>query len=332
MPQTYNIMPPQEQVVPPRPKPVSVFLKLRTEKRFFEISTTDLEQDEWTHVSKQGIIPALALLVGHDVYEHRTDVRNFQNLLANSLEGQSIRIEGFHTAIFGYYALWLQNKSFILFQDISVSMTSTCLSKSTTVDQSAVHRPDVTMEEPADDRHDQDPAAMSMARRLFCAYFIGQDLQTPYFQDTIMNAIVQFFRPDQKIPPTLVDEAYSRSNPGLVGLKKFLVDYYIWSCMHPSTPGLPRLCVSSGLSESQILPLSCYLRAFHTGVTITHQSMRTEALKEANVLSRPREKEHKDTEIDFSNLNTFIRNAKEGMIRCHYHQHTHVDLCLNLMV
>jgi hypothetical protein len=77
MPQTYSIMPPQEQVVPPQPKPVSVFLKLRTEKRFFEILTTDLEQDEWGRVSKQGISPAPALLVGHDVYEHRADVRNF---------------------------------------------------------------------------------------------------------------------------------------------------------------------------------------------------------------------------------------------------------------
>jgi hypothetical protein len=76
---------------------------------------------------------------------------------------------------------------------------------------------------------------------------MGQDLQTPYFQDAIMNVIVQFFRLDQTIPPTLVDEVYGRSNPGLAGLKKFLVDYYIWSCMPPSTPGLPRLCVIEGM-------------------------------------------------------------------------------------
>jgi hypothetical protein len=248
------------------------------------------------------------------------------------LEGQSITIDGLHTAIFGYYVLWLQNKSFIPFQDISVSMTSTCRLQSATVDQFAVHRLDVTPEELAHDGHDQDPTVMSTARRFFCAYFMGHDLQTPYFQDAIMNAIVQFFRPDQPTPSTLVDEVYSRSNSGLAGLKKFLVDYYIWSCMPPSTPGLPRMCVSSGLSESQIPPLSCYPLAFRTGVTITHQNMRTEVLKEVNPLSKPHEKEYKDTEIDFSNLNTFLRNAKGGMLRCRYHQHNHVDLCLNLMV
>jgi hypothetical protein len=211
-------------------------------------------------------------------------------------------------------------------------MTSTCLSKSTTVDQSAVQRPDVTMEELADDRHDQDPAGMSTARRLFCAYFMGQEFQTPYFQDAIMNAIVQFFRPDQTIPPTLVDEVYSRPNPGLAGLKEFLVEYYIWACIPPSKSELPRLCVSSALSKSQIPPLSRYPQAFRTGVNITHQNMRTEVLDEVNPLSRPREKKYKDTEIDFSNLNTFLRNAEGGMLRCRYHQHIHVNLCLNLMV
>jgi hypothetical protein len=60
--------------------------------------------------------------------------------------------------------------------------------------------------------------------------------------------------------------------------------------------------------------------------------MRTEVREEVNTLSRPREKEYKDTGIDFSNLNTFIRNAKGGMLRCCYNQHIHVDLCLNLMV
>jgi hypothetical protein len=129
-----------------------------------------------------------------------------------------------------------------------------------------------------------------------------------------------------------VDEVYSRSNPDLAGLKKFLVDYYIWSCMPPSKPGLSRLCVSSGLSKSQIPPLSCYPLAFRTGVIITHQNIRTKFREEAKNLSRPREKEYKDTKIDLSNLNTFIRNAKGGMLRCRYHQHTHVDLCLNLMV
>jgi hypothetical protein len=129
-----------------------------------------------------------------------------------------------------------------------------------------------------------------------------------------------------------VDEVYSCSNPGLAGLKKFLVDYCIWSCMSPSKSELPRLCVSSPLSKSQILPLSRYPQAFRTGVNITHQNMRTEVLEAVNPLSRPRETEYKDTEIDFSNSNTFLRNAKGGMQRCRYHQHTHVDLCLNLMV
>jgi hypothetical protein len=266
------------------------------------------------------------------IVEHQADYLDVQNLLTNRLEGKSITIDGFHTAIFGYYVLWLQNKSFLPFQNLSISMSSNRAFKTATVSRSAVYCPDVTMEKLADAGYDKDPAAMSTARKLFCAYFMGQDLRTPYFQDAIMNTIIQLFHPDQPIPPALVEEVYHRSHPGLAGLKKFLVDYYIWACIPHSKTEPPRLCISSGLSKSSIPSLSHYPHAFRTGVTITHQNMRTEVPAEPNPLSRLREKQYKDTEIDFSNLETFLRNAKGGALRCRYHQHTHVDLCFNLMV
>ena len=338
----------------PPPKPTSVFLILGAERRFFEISTTDLTQDEWGRVSTNEGSPnswspgGLRKLEGDQgsigvhgttkrgsvarFAEYRADNPDVQELLASQLEGKSIAIDGFHTAIFGYYVLWLQNKPLLPFQDLSVSMSSNRLSKHVPDNQPAAYRPDVTMEKLADTRYDNNPVAMSTARKLFAAYFMGQDLQTPYFQDAIMNTIIQLFRPNQPIPPSLVEEVYRRANPGLAGFKKFLVDYYIWACIPPSKSALPRLCMSSGLLKSSIPPLSRYPEAFRTGVTITHQNIHKQITAETNPLSRPREKQYKDTEIDFSNLDMFLRNGKGGMLRCRYHQHTHVDLCFNLMV
>jgi hypothetical protein len=254
-----------------------------------------------------------------------------QHLLATKLEGDWIHLENFSTAIFGYYVLWLKNKPLVPFEDLSMRMRGNRVFINPAIGQSAAYPPDVTMEMLADATNDQDTAAMSAARRLFCAYFMGQDIGALYFQDAVMNTIIRLFQPGQLIPTALIDEAYLRSSTGLAGLRKFLVDYYVWGCLPPPMSELPRLCLIHGLPKSQIPPLSEYPYAFRTGVETTHENVRTDIPARTHALSKPRQKEYLDTEIDFSNLDSFMRNAKGGALRCRYHQHTNVDVCFNLM-
>ena len=60
------------------------------------------------------------------------------------------------------------------------------------------------------------------------AYVLGQEAGAPHFQDAVMNQILEGFVPDQQLSVAFVQWVYNRTPDGLHGLRKFLVDYFIW--------------------------------------------------------------------------------------------------------
>jgi hypothetical protein len=74
-----------------------------------------------------------------------------------------------------------------------------------------------------------DPYAMTAARKLLQAYFMGQRIHAHHFMDAIMNLVIRHLRIDSPPLPYHVFQVYSRSNTGLHGFKKLLVDAWIWA-------------------------------------------------------------------------------------------------------
>ena len=169
----------------------------------------------------------------------------------------------------------------------------------------------------SDTAYDRNTSAMRTARRLIFAYFLGQHMGAPYFQDALMNHITKNFRADQPPSPAFVKEIYHGSNSTrLYGLKRFLVDYYIWI----------RAYVDSG----RYPPLENYLPAFIADVANTSRAIETEVVIDSKDLLK--RTETKDVVMDFPRLGAFLCNARQGRLKCRYHHHSSMERCHNLIV
>lgn len=148
-----------------------------------------------------------------------------------------------------------------------------------------------------------------------------------------MNAITRYFRADSAPPVAFVNEVYTRTFRAatiLSGLKRFLVDYYVWACLPNGNETLPRICRVTRTTASQVPPLYAYPQPFIQHVTTTLSDISAKVVIDPK---DPRQRtESKDAVVDFVNLEAFLCNARQGRLKCRYHQHTSQGLCFNLIV
>lgn len=237
---------------------------------------------------------------------------------------QTVELDNEHTFIFSFYAMWLNHEALIPFKDLSKPLRKAKTKKK---------RSDVAVQDSAPipismsttrqlvniaqmSQVVPDPEEMSLGRLLVEAFFLGQHLGAPHFQDAVMNAIVQSFAPDK--PPTteFVSEVYRRSMTGSQGLKKLLVDYYIWGCFDGPRQNVPTICQVTNTQAFEILDLDMYHHAFIDDVNSTYQELMAS----------------NDVTVNFMDAEEFLIHCHEARFRCRYHHHTTEELCFNLMV
>jgi hypothetical protein len=156
------------------------------------------------------------------------------------------------------------------------------------------------------------------ARKLIEAYFMGQTMRAHHFMDAILNLIVRHLHMDSPPLPIHIQEVYSRSSPGLHGLKKLLVDAWVWA---------------DRISNGQIPRLSNYLPEFQEHVNITIMEIHTKRypFDSANA-HNPRNSETMDVEINFQALENCLCHGNQGRLKCRYHVHPSTEPCWNLIV
>jgi hypothetical protein len=177
---------------------------------------------------------------------------------------------------------------------------------------------DITFAKLFDTGSDSDPFSIATTRKLIESYFMGQRIGAHHFMDAIINLIISRIRMKTPPLPIHVFQVYTRSAAGLRGLKKLLVDAWIWA---------------NRISNGQVPRLSDYLPEFQEHVNATLRDMHTTkyALDSINP-ANPRNRETIDVEINFHALENCLCNASQGRLKCRYHVHSTNEPCWNLLV
>jgi hypothetical protein len=173
-------------------------------------------------------------------------------------------------------------------------------------------------------------SAEGLSRRLVQAFWMGQNFKNPHFMDAVMNQITRNFRSD--LPPSqdLVAEVYNHTTARDIptGLKRFMVDYYIWSCYVPREHTETRSNIvkytKSRQGPAQIqqadipeLNSASFDPKFVNDVQKTLQRIRDRG----------------DLVVDCRNVEDWLKTKAPGPTgRCRYHQHTDQELCFSLLV
>lgn len=179
------------------------------------------------------------------------------------------------------------------------------------------YTPLICMSMMAASTEDSDTSTMGTSRQMIHAYFLGRKMGSAHFMDAIMNGIVKYMRKDGPPQPDLVKEAYEQANTVMLhGLKKFLIDYYIW---------MTKVLTSARYPSIQSYPL-----AFIADVNTTLADIEEQVIIDPN--DSLRRTESKDVVIDFWQLEHYLCTARQGRLKCRYHHHTPYECCFNLIV
>jgi hypothetical protein len=219
-----------------------------------------------------------------------------------------ILLEGFHPAIFNILVQWLVQDTIWPLIDHSLSSVSAA----------TYNALDITFATLFDTSDDGDPTSATTARKFIQAYFMGQMMEARYFMDAILNTIIRHLHMRSPPLPHHVEQVYKRSWAGLHGLKKLLVDAFIWA---------------RGFNSNAMPRLSNYEPEFRADVTATLKNIQTrkhtlDSMNHNNPLNR----EFVDVEINFFTLESSLCNDNQGRLKCRYHVHTTNEVCWNLIV
>jgi hypothetical protein len=219
-----------------------------------------------------------------------------------------ILLEGFHPATFNILVQWLVHDTVWPLVDHSLSLVSVA----------AVDALAITFATLFDTSRDGNPGSATTAREIIQAYFMGQMMGARYFMDAILNTVICHLSVDSPLLPYHVEQVYKRSFTGLHGLKKLLVDAFIWA---------------HRVNSSVVLQRSDYLPGFQADVTATLKNIqsRKHAFDSTNP-NNPLNREFVDVEIDFFRLESCLCNDNQGRLKCRYHVHTTNEACWNLIV
>ncbi|KAF2878270.1 hypothetical protein BDV95DRAFT_600936 [Massariosphaeria phaeospora] len=215
--------------------------------------------------------------------------------------------------VFGFFALWLHGRPLIPYTDISGHMYPQNRYISPAMPNYASWT--VNIAEMSADIYDDLPDELGLARRLVIAYAMGHDARAPYFQDAVMNEITKTFVPDIPLTVGLVEAVYARQTTTTRGLKKFLVDYYIWGIVLMGGQQFPRIRSVVGYN-GPIPPMSEYPQQF--GADVRAMALSWNAGQEVV--------------MDFSSLWVSIRTMDNGAQRCRYHQHEANEMCFHMVI
>lgn len=241
-------------------------------------------------------------------------------LASLSPEASWIAMDGHHPIIFNIFVQWLHQDTLWPFQDYSMSLSDSRSAPHPRTSSAFASNPDITFTTLSDTSFDSKPDVMTPARMLVHAYFMGQDFGAHYFQDCIMNLIIRYLRADQRLQPSFIHEIYTRSNAGVYGFKKLLVDVYAWTAQ---------------AAANQVLPLGYghYPAAFERDVTATLNDIRTNKYPvDAQNPVSSRNKVMVDTVVDFSRLETSLAQDLHGSRKCRYHHHATAKPCFHMVV
>jgi hypothetical protein len=226
----------------------------------------------------------------------------------NMANGSWIQLEGFHPVIFNFLAQWLLDSTVWPLRDCSISASASGM----------LDILDITVSTLMDTTHDANPYAMTAARKLVQAYYMGLRIGAYHFMDAIMNVIIRNLRVVAPPSPDQVFQVYTRAGPGNNGFKKLFVDVYIWV---------------SRTSGGQVPRLSDYMAEFQADVNVTLRNLQTgKYTLDATNPANPRNREMMDVEINFAALENCLCHVNQGTLKCRYHVHPATDPCWNLIV
>jgi hypothetical protein len=224
------------------------------------------------------------------------------------LSNARINLEGFHPTIFNIFAQWVGRNTLWPLVHNSISPAPAAL----------YNVLDVTFTTLFDTSNDGNFNTLKTARMFVEAYFMGMKLGAHHFMDAILNLIVRHLHMNSAPLPHHVAQVYARSSAGLTGLKKLLVDAYLWV---------------QRVNSTMVKPLHSYPPAFQADVTATLNATRTRKhTYDVNHPDNPLNREFVDIGIDFARLESCLVNDTQGSLKCRYHMHGANEMCWNLMV
>jgi hypothetical protein len=255
-------------------------------------------------------------------------------------ETEEASINRVHSSVFGFYALWLIFSSLFPYTDLSTSVpineqpnkpdrdlvfpSSTPfhpgLSEQTYIAPSPIGPIDITRL--ADSSQDDNPAYLSVARRLLQAYFLGQDLGAKHFQDAVMNAILKSLVGDIPPPVDLITHIYSQSGSLSCGLKRLFADYFAW-------------CILATVKEEEIWMVGMFTHDNGIWIGVPHGLLDVDEFPLVfveDVLRIVQKIQCGEERIRFGRLWRYLRDEGGGVNRCRYHEHGVDQLCFNLIV
>ncbi|KAH5369285.1 hypothetical protein HBI48_047370 [Parastagonospora nodorum] len=226
----------------------------------------------------------------------------------NMVNGSWIQLEGFHPVIFNFLAQWLLDSTVWPLRDCSASASAS----------SMLDILDITFSTLMDTTHDANPYAMTAARKLVQAYYMGLRMGAYHFMDAIMNVIIRNLRVVAPPSPDQVFQVCMRAGSGNNGFRKLFVDAYIWV---------------SRMNGGQVPRLSDYMAEFQADVNATLRNLQTGKYTfDATNPANPRNREMMDVEINFAALENCLCHGNQGTLKCRYHVHPATDPCWNLIV
>jgi hypothetical protein len=229
-------------------------------------------------------------------------------------------LEGFHPAIFTIFVQWLHQDTLWPFQDYSMPLLDSRSAPPPRTSNTFSNNPDITFTTLSDTKSEMNSDVTTPARKLIHAYFMDQYFGAHYFQDCIMNLIIRYLRGNQRLQPNFVHEIYTRSNIGVQGLKKLLVDFYAWTAQ---------------VDINQVLPLGYghYLAAFERDVNATLNDIRSHKYPiDAQNPANPKNKVFVDVIVDFSRLEASLAQDLHSSLKCRYHHHGTIKPCFHMIV
>jgi hypothetical protein len=220
-------------------------------------------------------------------------------------------LEGLKPSIFNVLVQWLVDNTIWPLYEHSLPSAGAILT-------TGAMNVKVTFASLFDTKHDDNLHMAETARKLVEAYFMGQMMQAHQFMDAIMNLIVRNLNMDTPPLPIHVQQVYSRSAPGLHGLKKLLVDAWIWA---------------NRISNGKVPKLTDYLSQFQEDVNATVLQIQAKKYPlDAENPHNPRNNETVDVEINFHALENCLCHGNQGRLKCRYHVHASTEPCWNLIV
>ncbi|KAF2728196.1 hypothetical protein EJ04DRAFT_528838 [Polyplosphaeria fusca] len=157
--------------------------------------------------------------------------------------------------------------------------------------------------------NDASPDHISPARKFVLATYLGEQIGALKFRDRIMNLFAEHLHPNSPLNPHFVAEVYAATGPGLVGLKKLLIDYHIW-CRdsHGYRQEQP------GFAQGSVPAIGVYPQAF-----------RNEVVEVEGAVGMGVERV-----VGFGGLWGWLRDEGGGEMKCRYHNHYgtgYTELC-----